>query len=236
MCTVTFLPLTNTDFILTSNRDEQRLRETLHPKIYEEDGIEMLFPKDKVAGGTWVGVSSKKRLVCILNGGFIKHKRKENYIKSRGLIAIELLKENAILSYLENLDLLEVEPFTMIIVDWNNNELHLVELVWDAHEKHITKHKNKPKIWSSSTLYTNENKEFRNKWFQQWLGENEFTSEAILQFHHTETADKEQSILMKRTYVETVSVTSVKKIENTVEMTYEDVVHAKKTVQNLTQI
>ena len=40
MCTVTFLPLGNTDFILTSNRDEQRLRETLPPKIYEEDGIE----------------------------------------------------------------------------------------------------------------------------------------------------------------------------------------------------
>ena len=60
MCTVTFLPLSNNDFILTSNRDEQRQRETLHPKIYEEDGIEMLFPKDKVAGGTWIGASSKK--------------------------------------------------------------------------------------------------------------------------------------------------------------------------------
>ena len=78
MCTVTFLPLGNTDFILTSNRDEQRLRETLPPKIYEEDGVEMLFPKDKVAGGTWIGTSSKKRLVCVLNGGFIKHKRKES--------------------------------------------------------------------------------------------------------------------------------------------------------------
>lgn len=236
MCTVTFLPLSNNDFILTSNRDEQRLRETLPPKIYEENGIEMLFPKDKVAGGTWIGVSSKKRLVCVLNGGFIKHKRKENYSKSRGLIAIELLKENFFLSYLENLDLLEVEPFTMIIVDWNNDKLNLVELVWDAHEKHITKHKNEPKIWSSSTLYTNEIKELRNKWFQQWLAENKFTSEAILQFHHTETGNKEQSILMKRTFVETVSITSVKKTENKVEMLYEDVVHNKKTVQNLTQL
>ena len=230
MCTVTFLPLGNTDFILTSNRDEQRLRETLPPKIYEEDGVEMLFPKDKVAGGTWIGASSKKRLVCVLNGGFKKHKRKDNYSKSRGLIAKELLKENSLQPYLENLDLLDVEPFTMVIVDWNNNELNLVEVVWDAHEKHITKHKNEPKIWSSSTLYTDEIKELRKSWFQEWLRENEFTSEAILKFHHSEIGDKEQSILMKRNYVETISITSVKKKKNNVEMHYEDLVHSKKNL------
>jgi hypothetical protein len=196
----------------------------------------MLFPKDKVAGGTWIGVSSKKRLVCVLNGGFIKHKRKENYNKSRGLIAKELLKENAFLPYLENLDLLGVEPFTIIIVDWNKNELNLVELVWDENQKHITKHKNEPKIWSSSTLYTDEIKESRQIWFQQWITENEFTSAGILQFHHEETADKEQSILMKRTYVETVSITSVKKTENILEMDYEDVVHNKKTIRNFNRL
>ncbi len=236
MCTVTFLPLGNTGFILTSNRDEQRLRETLHPKFYEEDGVEMLFPKDKVAGGTWIGVSSKKRLVCVLNGGFIKHKRKENYSKSRGLIAKELLKENSLQPYLENLNLLDIEPFTMIIVDWNNNELNLIEVVWDEHEKHITTHKNEPKIWSSSTLYTAEIKEFRKNLFQQWLSENEFNSEAILQFHHAETGDKEQAVLMKRSYVETISITSVKKIENTLEMVYEDIAHSLKTTVNFTRL
>jgi hypothetical protein len=232
MCTVTFLPLSYTDFILTSNRDEQRLRGTLPPKIYEEDGVEMLFPKDKVAGGTWIGLSSKKRLVCVLNGGFQKHKKKENYSKSRGLIAKELLKENSLQPYLENLNLLGVEPFTMIVVDWNNNELNLIEVVWDEHEKHIIKHKIEHKIWSSSTLYTNEIKELRNNWFQQWLTENEFTSEAILQFHHTEIGDKEQAVLMKRSYVETVSITSIKKMENTVKMVYEDIIHPKKTIVN----
>lgn len=234
MCTVTFLPLGNTDFILTSNRDEQPQRETFPPKIYEEDGIKMLYPKDKVAGGTWIGVSSKKRLVCVLNGGFIKHVRKDNYSKSRGLITRELLKENSIQPYLDNLDLLGVEPFTMIIVDWNISELNLVELVWDENEKHITTHKNEPKIWSSSSLYTQEIKELRKNLFQKWLSENEYTSEAILQFHHQKTADEEQSILMKRKYVETVSITSLEKLENTVEMVYEDLVHSTKTAVNFT--
>lgn len=229
MCTVTFLPLSNTEFILTSNRDEQRQRETLPTKIYIEDGIEMLFPKDKIAGGTWIGVSSKKRLVCVLNGGFKKHKRKASYSKSRGLIAKEILKENAIQPYIEKLDLFGVEPFTMIIVDWNNNELNLIELVWDENQKHITKHKNEPKIWSSSTLYTDEIKKLRDKWFQEWIAENDFTSSGILKFHHSENDDKEQSILMKRAFVETVSITSVKRLENKIEMVYEDLVHSEKT-------
>lgn len=232
MCTVTFLPLENTDFILTSNRDELKIRETLKPKTYKEDDVEMLFPKDKVAGGTWIGLSSKKRSVCVLNGGYTKHKRKKIYSKSRGLIAKELLKEDRLLPYLEKLDLLGVEPFTLVIVDWNNNELNLVEVVWDEVEKHITKYKNEPKIWSSSSLYTDETKELRKKWFLEWLAENKFTSEAILKFHHSEKGDKEQAILMKRAYVETLSITSVKKTENTIEMVYEDLVNSKKTTVN----
>jgi len=228
MCTVTFLPLSQHDFILTSNRDEQRLRETYPPKKYEENGVNMYFPKDKVAGGTWIGTSSKNRLVCVLNGGFVKHSRKETYRKSRGVIAKELLQEETIEKYIENLNLQGVEPFTMVIVDWNYNELTLFELVWDESQKHFNKLKNVPQIWSSSTLYTNEIKEVRKGWFRNWIAENEFTSEKILAFHHSEIGDKEQSVLMKRSYVETVSITSIKKEENTIEMLYEDIVHHNK--------
>jgi len=230
MCTVTFLPLDKNNFILTSNRDEQRLRETLTPMQYEEDGVELVFPKDKTAGGTWIGTSSKNRLVCVLNGAFMKHKRKDNYKKSRGVIAKEILKEDNFIQYIENLDLYGIEPFTLVVVDWNDEKLNLFELIWDEDQKHFTKLKHEPKIWSSSTLYTNDIKELRKVWFQNWLEENEFTSENILNFHHSEFGDKEQSVLMKRSYVETVSITSVKKENNTIEMLYEDVVHGEKTL------
>ncbi|WP_372793452.1 NRDE family protein [Lutibacter sp.] len=230
MCTVTFLPLPNNNFILTSNRDEQRLRETFSPKKYEENGIEMLFPKDKTGGGTWVGTSSKNRLICILNGAFIKHDKKNAYKKSRGIIGKEILQTTNFIDYIENLNLAEIEPFTMVIVDWNNTQLNLYELIWDENQKHFTKLKNEPKIWSSSTLYTNEIKELRKVWFQNWVAENEFTSSTILDFHHSEIGDKEQSVFMKRSYVETVSITSVKKENNTIEMLYEDLVHQEKTI------
>ena len=79
MCTITFIPKTNNDFILTSNRDEAPGRETFPPEIYEEDAVELLYPKDAVAGGTWIGASNKKRIVCLMNGGFVSHKRKAFY-------------------------------------------------------------------------------------------------------------------------------------------------------------
>ena len=227
MCTVTYLPLLTNGFILTSNRDEQKQRETVVPKKYIENGIELYFPKDKTAGGTWIGTSNKNRLVCVLNGAFEKHTRKDSYKKSRGVIAKEILKCNNILNYVEELNLESIEPFTIVIVDWNNLKLNLYELVWDENKKHFNKLKNEPKIWSSSTLYTNEIKLERQKWFKQWLGVNEFNSVNILKFHHSEIGNKEQSILMKRTYVETVSITLVKIENNTVEMLYEDVVNNK---------
>jgi len=230
MCTVTFLPLVKNNFILTSNRDEQRLRETLAPKKYHENGVEMLFPKDKTAGGTWIGTSSKNRLVCVLNGGFVNHIKRDSYKKSRGVIAKEILKTATFNKYIEHLNLDGIEPFTMVIVDWNDTKLDLYELIWDEIKIHFTKLENTPKIWSSSTLYKNEMKETRKQWFEDWIASNEFTSSTILKFHHSEIGDKEQSVLMKRSYVETVSITSVKKEDATLEMLYEDVVHKAKTL------
>jgi uncharacterized protein with NRDE domain len=235
MCTVTFLPLNNNNFILTSNRDEQRLRETLPPNSYIENEVKMVFPKDKEAGGTWIGASSNNRLVCVLNGAFVKHKRKEKYRKSRGVIAKEMLQVTTLKEYIKNLNLDEIEPFTMVILDWNENQLKLYELIWDGEKKHFKKLKNKPKIWSSSTLYKEAVKEIRKNWFKDWIANNKFTSQAILAFHHSEIGDKEQAVFMKRKYVETVSITSIKKEDTSVEMLYEDVVHDKKQVLHFSQ-
>lgn len=227
MCTVTFLPLKNDGFILTSNRDEQPNRITHPPLTVVEDETTLLFPKDEIAGGTWIGTSSKKRLVCVLNGAFVKHNRKNNYVKSRGVIAKELLKTNHLNVFIEALNLENIEPFTMVIVDWNNG-LQLFELIWDEEIRHFNKLSNEPKIWSSATLYPNDIKELRKEWFQKWMSENDYTSESILKFHHSQLGTIEESILMKRTYVETVSITSVKKENTSVEMNYEDIQHQKK--------
>ena len=137
MCTVTYLPLGNNDFILTSNRDEQPARETIEPKEYIEDGVSLTYPKDLLAGGTWIGLSDKNRLVCLLNGGFESYEREASYKMSRGVIVKAILKSDDFESYINNFDFNGIEPFTIVLVDWNA-ELKIYELVWDGKQQHFT--------------------------------------------------------------------------------------------------
>jgi len=221
MCTVTYIPLGKNDFILTSNRDEAPLRKTISPKKYIEDGVELTYPKDEVAGGTWIGLSEKKRLICLLNGGFVKHERKESYKVSRGVVVKQFLTVDNVVEVIENYDFENIEPFTIVLVDWKET-LVAYELVWDGGIKHFKELDQTPKIWSSATLYNQEMKELRVGWFNDWLAKtNEFTQDNILKFHQSEKEEYPGfSFKMKRDIVETVSVTSVVKNKANVIMDY----------------
>lgn len=230
MCTVTFLPLNETDFILTSSRDIPFSREKAkHPENYLEDGVKLSYPKDGKAGGSWIGTSSKNRLICLLNGGYVYHKSMASYKKSRGLIVKELLKTDDVRKGLNAIDLNGVEQFTLVIVDWNE-ALKLLEFVWDGEEKHLEVRKQKPRIWSSSTLYNADVKQLRWNWFEEWQNENETTQKNILKFHHKAgIGDPKIDIMMKREGGGTVSITSIKKQKDKLGMVYEDVREHKKS-------
>jgi len=230
MCTVTFLPLNKTDFILTSSRDIPFSREKAsHPKNYMEDGVKLSYPKDGKAGGSWIGASSKNRLICLLNGGYVYHKSLASYKKSRGLIVKELLKTDDIRKGLNAIDLKEVEQFTLVIVDWNEG-LKLLEFVWDGEEKHLKIKEKEPQIWSSSTLYDDATKQLPWNWFEKWQKENEITQKSILKFHHTAgIGDPIIDVMMDRKKGGTVSITSISRAENSLSMVYEDVRGSKKS-------
>ena len=221
MCTLTYLPLEHGDFIVTSNRDEQPSRATLAPETYEEDGVLLTYPKDVVAGGTWIGTSSMKRLVCLLNGGFKAHKRAAVYAKSRGLVVKELLKVSDVIPHVEVCQFTGMEPFTMVLLDWSSS-LRVYELVWDGAAKHFKKLPNKPCIWSSSMLYSSEVKQQREQWFATWLKTHpSYDREAILDFHQdTQKGAREHTLRMERSAVETISITSAEKSVEAVSMTY----------------
>lgn len=231
MCTVTYIPLRKNDFILTSNRDESSSRKTTLPKTYVEDGVALTYPKDEVAGGTWIGLSEKKRLVCLLNGGFKIHKRAKAYKMSRGIIVKELLKTDEPVAFIQNFDFSEIEPFTIVLVDWLN-ELIAYELVWTGDKKYFTALKDEPKIWSSSTLYDDKMQHLRKQWFDTWLKENKLvTQDAVTRFHQDETkGSPEFSLKMKRDIVETVSVTTVEKNNEQVSMSYINILEKENVV------
>jgi len=228
MCTVTYLPLGDADFILTSNRDVPFARKkALAPKTYIEDGVQLTYPKDGEAGGTWIGLSDKKRLICLLNGGYEYHTSRASYRMSRGLILKAMLKVDNLLDFIKNLDLTDIEQFTLVVVDWQN-DIELYEFVWDGTKKHIKKLPQTPHIWSSSTLYDSSVKKMRQQWFKKWQDKQDFTSENILKFHHTAgIGDCNIDLMMNRGAGGTVSITSVKKTKEKIDIDYEDVLTKK---------
>ena len=229
MCTVTYLPLGDTDFILTSNRDVPFAREkATPPQTVEEDKVQLTYPKDGKAGGTWIGLSDKKRLICLLNGGFEYHTSRIKYRKSRGLILKDLLKTSDLLKALNVIDLQDIEQFTLAVVIWQN-DLELYEFVWDGTKKHLKKLTQEPHIWSSSTLYDASVKKLRQEWFKKWHTSNSFTTENILEFHNTAgMGDCNIDVMMNRGLGGTVSITSVKKNKDVIDVFYKDV-QTKKT-------
>ncbi len=227
MCTVTFLPFQDTDFVLMSNRDETPLRKSLPPEEYKEQGHRVLCPKDTVAQGTWVGVGDTQRIGTIMNGAFERHKRNPTYRKSRGLVMKDFLLAKDITTLAEQYDYSGIEPFTLILVDWSA-ALKLYQLVWDGEKAHQLPLPLKPSIWSSAPLYDAQMKEQRNHWFYELPLDQPNATTSLRAFHREGgVGDPEIDITMNRGFVRTVSITEIRKQGNTVKMVYEDLLTGK---------
>ncbi len=222
MCTVTIIPIGNNDFVLTTNRDEAPDRVSLVPDFYSIDDTKLLFPKDKM-GGTWIGISEKKRVVCVLNGGFVKHEQQASYRKSRGVVANDFMISDDVVATIESYNLNDIEPFTIVIADWNTN-LKFYELVWDGKYKHFIELPFDSRIWSSCTLYTEGMQRERQQWFENFEAVYDLNADSLLEFHKkTDVNNMDYGVVMNRGFVKTTSVTQVEKLGNTISMRYENI-------------
>jgi hypothetical protein len=216
MCTVTYIPLEN-GFVLTSSRDERVLRQTLKPALYTHDNnILLVYPKDQIAGGTWIAMSNN-RIACLLNGGFVNHEKLHVYSKSRGVVLLEYFNSKSILNFIETIDLKHVEPFTLLLIN-NQNEFEFKELVWDGKVKHVASKECSPAtIWSSSTLYSEDDRLLRRNWFNEWIYKNDKEEDFdILNFHSKKHGNNnENDILMSRNdTLQTVSISQIRFANN----------------------
>jgi transport and Golgi organization protein 2 len=222
MCTVTYIAQPGGNFILTSNRDENAARSPQHLTLTEHGDVPLIFPRDTTAGGSWIAASGNNRVVCLLNGAFVKHKHTPPYKKSRGLMVMEFFTHPSAPGFFEKYDFAGMEPFTLVVVD----DGHLYELRWDGQQAHVKPLNASGKyIWSSATLYPPEIKALRNGWFSNWLeGRQDFGLGAIQQFHRTGGAgDTWNGFVMNRHgKVQTVSITNVVKNDAGIEMIYDD--------------
>lgn len=227
MCTVSYVPLKD-GFILTSNRDEKVHRPTAIPQIYELNNEKLMFPKDLQSGGTWIALAPKeKRIACLLNGAFENHEKKCYYRMSRGQILIESFKfPNAeIFNAFQTFE--GIEPFTLLLLE-KDNYLKFTELRWDGTQKHLAKVEiNKPRLWSSATLYEKAIREEREIHFENWLKKNEWSD--IKNFHTQKHGLSHQNdVVMQRTGgLQTVSISQIHFQDNSFTFGYTDLIESK---------
>lgn len=228
MCTVTFLPLSNTSFILTSNRDESKFRKiAVPPGKYLIHDTNVYFPKDADANGTWFAAADTGFTLCILNGAFEPHEHKPPYRLSRGLMLLDFFKYKDVKNFISQFDFKGIEPFTLLIFE-QGQSTSIHEIRWDGNRIYSgTKDSSIPQIWSSAQLYPKKVIQQREEWFAEWLKANhEFTMNKIVLFHKTGgDGNSYTDLLMNRDgKVFTVSITSVRRAENEGLMRYEDMI------------
>ncbi len=235
MCTVTYLPLSDEGFIITSTRDEKTIRKpALPPEKYDIHDGPVYFPRDTDAGGTWIASSPGGYTLCLLNGGFVIHESNPPYRRSRGLVLLDFYQYNNVASFRDQYDFGGIEPFTLLLSHFHETvqglgRAQFDELRWDGEKVHHTPlNPGTPSIWSSVTLYSDEIISQRKQWFDEWLaGQPEFSVPSAVDFHKTAgTGNIQNDILMNRdNVVKTVSITSIMRIPLRHEYYYEDIMN-----------
>lgn len=211
MCSVSFLPDEGSGFILTSNRDESIDRQAAMPEKYRYHEQEIIFPKDSRVFGSWIACSPQ-RTVCLLNGGKEPHIPSPPYRKSRGVVLLDLLCSKNIYDFKDTYELIDIEPFTAILVENNGSELY--SLIWDGEYADIIElDHTQTHFWSSSTLYDENWRSKRKKWFDDFVQiPNHRNAKDLLDFHLTGGNQyPENNLVMSRNQgkLRTVSITQI---------------------------
>ncbi|CAM4242509.1 NRDE family protein [Flavobacterium terrigena] len=227
MCTVSFV-YANDSFLLTSNRDEKITRPlAIEPKVYQLENKKIIYPKDAKAGGTWFVIDEFGNAIILLNGGKTKHIPKEKYRMSRGIVVLDLIASNSIISNWKTIDLTDIEPFTLVVLD-NKQPF---QLQWSGEEKSTDELEiNQTYIWSSSTLYAPEIQQQRADWFAQYMNENKEISAEKMKFFHknTEPKDSKNGLIINRdNLLKTLSVTQAIISGNSVFVNHSDLIQDK---------
>src|SRR5690606_29868760 len=157
----------------------------------------ILFPKDRDAGGTWAAIHENGNTIIFLNGGFVRHEPQPPYRKSRGLVLLDLIDSPSPTETFHKLNLDQIEPFTAVIVESGS----LFECRWDGNNARTAIKDNRvPHIWSSVTLYDDQVIAKREHWYRQWLQQiPEPGQEDIFHFHQfTGDGDGHNDLRMNR--------------------------------------
>jgi len=225
MCNCTYIPRSNKSFVLCSNRDEAPNRAATQIGILKVEDRKVYFPQDKQASGTWMAADNEGRCVCLLNGADKKHLRADSYRISRGLMVLDYFSFKDHVNFIAEYNFAGIEPFTMIMVKQED----LTVLKWDGEKKNVAVlDPFKKYIWSSTMLYDKNQIENRKVWFSDWLKEEKFSHESIIDFHKSSFENNDgDGLIINRPGIKTLSVTSIQKKETNSVLEYHDLKEEK---------
>jgi len=238
MCTVSFVA-TLDGFYLTSNRDERQSRHTIPPTKHLVNGRNLYFPQDAIGGGTWIASNERGRTACLLNGAFTNHRKEKSYRKSRGVLLLESFDFTDISEFATDTNFENIEPFTLLIVDYSNNLKSFDEFRWDGENKHLKALSLvDSQIWSSATLYPPPIQESRQILFNQWIEKHkQFDDKMILNFHNRKHGlNSTDDIIMRGdNNLKTVSISQVHFKQKKIHFQYIDIGTGKTHKINIDQ-
>ncbi|CAA6825526.1 MAG: Unknown protein [uncultured Aureispira sp.] len=223
MCTFTYIPTSAETFIWTQSRDESPLRSATG--LFIAPNTTWVYPKEPQSGGTWIGMAASGRVVSLLNGAFEQNKYVPS-IKSRGLMVLDFLSYPFLADFVRAYDFKELEPFTMMVYEQHS----LWEFRWDKSKKHLKElDASKPHIRSSSTMYPTAIKDLRRGWFSDYLkAHSNPLRRTALDFHqHAGMGDIRNDLRMDRGRVKTISITSIEKNKDGLDMIYYNLVNGE---------
>lgn len=116
--------------LVAANRDERLGRPSEPPTLHEEDGTQVLAPRDLEAGGTWLGINAAGLFVGITN----RFAPKRSDRRSRGQLVLDLLQEASPERAVERVMAMaptEHNPFHLVLADIRD-----AHLVWSDGEQH----------------------------------------------------------------------------------------------------
>ena len=207
MCTVTYI-WANGRAIITSNRDEHVNRPaSLSPQSYIVHGKRLTFPKDPQAGGTWFVTDEAANVGVLLNGAAVRHISRGSYVKSRGLVLLDIIAGSSPIETWHAYNLTGIEPFTIILMQQGK----LYQLRWDFIQKEtLLLDATHNHIWSSSTLYSKEIQEERKEWLAAFVaGKEDIDAEDMKHFHmYAGNGNEENGLIINRNDImKTFSIT-----------------------------
>lgn len=232
MCTVSFVK-SGEQFILTSNRDEHTRRPAAQqPQQYCINDKKIFFPKDPKAGGSWFAVDECANIAVLLNGAAQKHIEQPPYLRSRGLVLIDVISNTNPFDLWEIIPLEKIEPFTLILFQAGK----LFQLRWNGQAKEsIEMPVEENHIWSSVTLYPQKVREQREQWFNTFMASTKNVSGTDMQYFHLNCnkENTENGLVMNRNdTVKTFSVTQTVVEMNRVKLFHHDLHTGQETVNS----